>query len=211
VAAGQGSRRAGRRRRLFTSRQRGADERGVTLVEVVITIWILGAVMVTMSSALFSVIKTSDLARRQALAEVELRHYAEAIRQAPYIPCAQLYPNLSGYTAEYRKEVVQTLHTYTPDPSATVDALGAASAIQYWHKSANTATSVVPDAWVNSPALLDAGACSPAGCGTPTAPCTTGDDGVQKLTIQVSIAGTPAVIKSTTVIKRATAPSEQGA
>src|SRR5438132_1514896 len=79
----------------------------MTLIEIAVTLWIIAAVVVSMSSALFTVVKTSDIANRQAIADVELRHYAEAMREAPYIACAS--PQNGPNAIPYRWEVVGTV------------------------------------------------------------------------------------------------------
>lgn len=48
----------------------------------------MGAVMVALMGALFTMTKASDLARKTTLAETELRHYAEFVRNATYSECA---------------------------------------------------------------------------------------------------------------------------
>jgi hypothetical protein len=51
-----------------------ADESGVTLVEILVSVWIVGAVVTAMSAALFTMVRTSDTNNRQALVELKLRH-----------------------------------------------------------------------------------------------------------------------------------------
>jgi prepilin-type N-terminal cleavage/methylation domain-containing protein len=89
VTAGLGS---GRRARAlwerFCSPRARNEESGFTLVEIMITVWIMGALMVAFMGALLSMTKASDTARRITLAETEMRHFSEAIKNAPYVPCA---------------------------------------------------------------------------------------------------------------------------
>src|SRR3974390_2072341 len=63
-------------------------ERGYSLVEILVTVWIMGGVMVALFGALFSTITASDLQNRTTLVETELRHYSEAVNAAVYHPCA---------------------------------------------------------------------------------------------------------------------------
>lgn len=65
-----------------------ADERGATLVEVVLTVILVGLVVVTLVSALFTMTVASDRHRRLAVADAELRRYAEWLRARPYVVCA---------------------------------------------------------------------------------------------------------------------------
>jgi hypothetical protein len=64
------------------------DERGTTLVEVVLTVVLVGLVVVTLVSALFTMTVASDRHRRLAVADAELRRYAEWLRARPYVVCA---------------------------------------------------------------------------------------------------------------------------
>ena len=47
------------------------DEEGFTLVEILITVWIMGAVMVALMGALFTMMRTSDINRKTTEAESE--------------------------------------------------------------------------------------------------------------------------------------------
>ena len=78
-----------------------SDERGFALVEIVITVWIIGAVMVALWRR--TVHDGEDLGyRRSDDARLEeLRRVSEALRAAPYVPCE----DVAG--APFRPEVVQ--------------------------------------------------------------------------------------------------------
>src|SRR5262249_34700757 len=78
-----------------------APEGGFTLVEMLITVWIMGAVTVALMGSLFTMTTASDYERRNAVVETELRHYVDAINAAPYVPCATTAayaPATVGYT-----------------------------------------------------------------------------------------------------------------
>lgn len=66
----------------------GHDERGVTLVEIALTVVLLGLVVVTLVSTLFTMTAAADRQRRIALGDAELRRYAEWLRARPYAVCA---------------------------------------------------------------------------------------------------------------------------
>jgi type II secretory pathway pseudopilin PulG len=74
------------------------NERAYTLIEMTITVWILGAIMVTLVGSLLVMVKSSDQTNRKAMVDQELRRFADAIRALPYEPCAgsSAYTGLSN-------------------------------------------------------------------------------------------------------------------
>lgn len=72
-------------------RARSGDEAGVTLIEVVVSVFIMGVAFAVIVGGLGTAIVGSDLQRRQADADVALRHAAETM---VYQPC--------GTTSTYR-------------------------------------------------------------------------------------------------------------
>ena len=103
MAAGTGTGLLGRAWRRLQLRRPLSDERGFTLIEMVVTVWILGAVIVALSGALFTSIRFSGLEQQKATAEVELRKAVEAVRAAPYVPCENVStaPNYNAYQSAY--------------------------------------------------------------------------------------------------------------
>lgn len=71
------------------SRRRASfGEAGVTLVEVLVAVVILGMAMAAIVGAMGTSIFASDVHRRQATEEVVLRDYAETLAAASYVTCA---------------------------------------------------------------------------------------------------------------------------
>ena len=64
------------------------DERGETLLELVITLMIMGGVVVAMLAGIATAIDTSDANSKEIGAGVVLRDYAEAVTGATYNGCA---------------------------------------------------------------------------------------------------------------------------
>jgi prepilin-type N-terminal cleavage/methylation domain-containing protein len=169
-----------RARRCRDSEARAED--GFTLVEVLIAVWILGVVMVGLIGAIITMTLTSNIDRQVTAVEVELRHYADAVRTAPYKVCAQNsdYATPSGYTpgesaANPSINSVKYRNTFTNDAYLT------------------PANAVAPTAFVAN---------TPPGSGKDTLCRQSGqgqDDGVQLIDLQVKI-GT--VVRSTTILKR---------
>jgi prepilin-type N-terminal cleavage/methylation domain-containing protein len=87
------------------------DERGFTLVELMVTIAIMGIAFVAILTALGGMYKAKDEHRQLATAETWVRRYAESITNAAYVACATtssyngaLTPAMpSGYTAAVTK------------------------------------------------------------------------------------------------------------
>lgn len=67
-------------------RERGG-EAGVTLVEVIVGVAILGIAIVAIVGAMGTSILASDVHRRYADADIALRDYAETLNAASYITC----------------------------------------------------------------------------------------------------------------------------
>jgi type II secretory pathway pseudopilin PulG len=125
VTAGLGSGRGAFARR---SRDENArDEEGFTLVEILITVWIMGGVMVALIGALFTMSRASDMARRNTVAETELRHLAEAVRSAPYEDCINATTRIhytTGYSNPNPATILAGINGQTlwnPPSSATAD------------------------------------------------------------------------------------------
>lgn len=66
-------------------------ESGFTLIEVILAVAIIGIAFVALLGAMATAVSASGLHRTQAVAELEVRRYAELVEAAPW--------NLSGYTA----------------------------------------------------------------------------------------------------------------
>jgi type II secretory pathway pseudopilin PulG len=69
-------------------RARLVSEEGVTLVEILVTVMILGVAFVTLVGGMSSAMIASDIHRKEATAGAALRSYAEAIKGAGYTNCA---------------------------------------------------------------------------------------------------------------------------
>ena len=63
------------------------NERGFTLVELLITIAIMGIVSVVMIQTMTAIVLNSARNRNASVGEVELRRFAEKVRTAPYLTC----------------------------------------------------------------------------------------------------------------------------
>jgi len=72
-----------------------ADESGFSLLEVVMAVAIIGIGFVALLGAMATSVKASGLARTQAVAELEVRRYAELISAATWSSTAT-YPVPSG-------------------------------------------------------------------------------------------------------------------
>jgi prepilin-type N-terminal cleavage/methylation domain-containing protein len=73
-------------------------EAGLTLVEVLMAVAILGIGVVAIVGGMMTSIKSSDLERRAADAQTAVRAYAEAVAGATYAACASSYAT-TGFTA----------------------------------------------------------------------------------------------------------------
>jgi type II secretory pathway pseudopilin PulG len=179
------------------------DERGFSLVEILIAVQIMGAVMVVFGTALFTMIGSSDYARRTTLAETELRRFADAVRAAPYQPCAGVVtadPSTSYGAAD------QYASTWNPPVGAKPAPAGMsddAPQISYWEPPQTGQTllgkidTFKPISGVGSVnAALGTSYCD-------TTTNTGGDTCVQKISLTVrTTQGAPPIVLSTDVYKR---------
>lgn len=78
------------------SRRVMADERGESLLELLIAVMIIGIAVVAIIGGLVTSVLLSDVHRKQATADVAVRDYAESlvnsIANGGYTPCATTYP-----------------------------------------------------------------------------------------------------------------------
>jgi type II secretory pathway pseudopilin PulG len=78
------------------------DDRGESLIELLVTVVIMGFTMVAVVGGLLTAVQMSDVHRKQTNAGVVAQRLAEGVAQAAYVNCAAGYPTAgvpSGYTA----------------------------------------------------------------------------------------------------------------
>ena len=160
----------------------------MTLIEVMATVWIMGAVVVA-AGALFTMIRASQVEKTQTFLEIELRHFADAVRNQQYQACAD--------ANTYK-------HAYTPDASVRQTV----TAVAFWQQPA-LGSGDMSDATFTDSVTLHNNTQDPASSWSNRNDCdasagdTLVDDGVQKITVRIQDIESGASA-STTVIKRAT-------
>ena len=70
----------------MTERRRG--ERGETLIELLITILIVGSAVIAILAGIAVALNSSDEQKKQVGVVLVLHNYAEAVMNATYVPCA---------------------------------------------------------------------------------------------------------------------------
>ena len=65
---------------------------GDTLVEALVTVAVLGVAFVALLGGMATAIRASDVHRKQAMAEITLSNYVEAVQAAPYVSCPSAGP-----------------------------------------------------------------------------------------------------------------------
>lgn len=87
----------------MASASRRRDEAGTTLVELLMTVVILGIAFAVFLGGMTSSIAGSDIHRAQASAETIMRSYAESVKTQTYVNCAgtgtYTYTAPTGFTA----------------------------------------------------------------------------------------------------------------
>lgn len=114
-------------------RMRGED--GVTLIESLVSIAIVGIAFAVFVGGMFTSVLTSDLHRKQATAETVLRQYAEAVKATNYSDCAT--------STSFATAIPPGYATFT---SSVVG-------VTYWSAGSFVATCPVPDQGLQKIAL----------------------------------------------------------
>jgi prepilin-type N-terminal cleavage/methylation domain-containing protein len=121
------------------------NEAGFNLIEVIMTVAILGIAVVAVLSGLLTAANASDFQRKDAVVETALRNYAENIRTAALASCTQnatgqtftalnpdnypvTYPELARYGITLTANPIPTNLACPPSTSSTAILLGASSA-----------------------------------------------------------------------------------
>jgi prepilin-type N-terminal cleavage/methylation domain-containing protein len=142
VTAGLGSGLFWRARRI---RHAAPDERGFTLIEMLIAVSIMGTCVITMVGTIFTMVVTSSYNRNRSVAEVELRKFADLVGAYDYVDCAQAAEYNAAYTAPMgesaQSQVTGTLKSGSTESLLLWDPPGTASDCAY---------GLCPG-WVNSP------------------------------------------------------------
>jgi prepilin-type N-terminal cleavage/methylation domain-containing protein len=114
--------------RQLPDRLRG--DAGVTLIELLVTVVILGVVFVAVLGGMATGMVVSDLHRKQATAETIIRSYAEAVKAASYTVCAG--------TAAYAASAVGYSVPTGLRPTYAVSV----TAVKYWQPGGSTGSFV---------------------------------------------------------------------
>lgn len=75
------------------------DESGLTLIECLVTVVIMGLAFVALLGGLGTSIFASDIHRKQATSETILRSFAEHVKTATYVACASTSSYVGSFTA----------------------------------------------------------------------------------------------------------------
>src|SRR6185369_1991475 len=107
-------------------RNRLDDDRGETLIELLVTVVILGTAVVAIVAALATAIRVSDIHRKQASAGAYVRAYAEALET--YVAAGSYQPCPVG-TAYDGRFTIPAPEDVKYDPPSVVS-------VEYWTGSA---------------------------------------------------------------------------
>lgn len=148
---------------------------------MLVTVWIIGAAVVAMVSGMFTMVKASDVQRRTAVAETQLRRLVEVVRAAPYVPC---YGSMS-----FPRKVTTYTDAYTGGGN-TIVVNGDTISVDTTQDIEHWGGSLTSD---GSPNLQNLWHGCPAG----------GDQGIQVFSLGVTVLGAPDVATHTQfVVKR---------
>lgn len=102
----------------------GGGERGDTLLEIIISISIMGIAVLAVLAAVGTGVTTSSIHRQSVLGSTSVRDLAEAVQAAPYSPCASTYvpspvPSVSGFSYTISVPSVLAYPAASPVPSGS--------------------------------------------------------------------------------------------
>lgn len=105
------------------NRTRSPSESGLTLIELLITVMIMGVAFVALIGGMTSSFIGASVHRRQAIAETDMRRYAEAMKGAAY---ASTYASLpatftvsTGFAADFPVVLSETCRPTTSTTNCT--------------------------------------------------------------------------------------------
>lgn len=159
------------------------NERAYTLIEVTLTVWIMGAVIVTLIGSLLVMVKSADNTNRHALVDQELRRVSDAIRAMPYEPCADV-------TAATPGGAYSTAFNSSATLSGTQDLL---FGVNYYLPSSTAAA----PAWSGHTATWPYNANSTPQCNDP---------GAQRIAVVVFMKNPPLFTEAAVITKRSGSP-----
>src|SRR3954467_9641984 len=79
--------------------RRTRSNAGMTLIELMVTISIMGVAFASILAGLSGMFRSNDQDRRLAVIETYLRRYADDVQGAPYVSCANATAYQSSYSA----------------------------------------------------------------------------------------------------------------
>lgn len=110
----------------------GADERGVSLLEVLVAIAVLSTALIAAMSGLFTSVKTSVSNADRQQRSAALSSYGESLKGLVYVPCSDAAG--ASYTRDYAawpdRWTPATGVTAPPDAASMVLAV---TSVQYWN------------------------------------------------------------------------------
>jgi type II secretory pathway pseudopilin PulG len=119
--------------RAFWQRREPAGERGITLVEILVGVVVLGALTVAMVGSLYTISYVSDQQRNISVAEAEGRRLVEQIRALGYVKCPA--------DANDADQSVRYPMVFNPGDNASGLLTAQITSIEYWDGTGLSATS----------------------------------------------------------------------
>lgn len=162
-----------RRRRLAA-----ADQRGLSLVEVILAIMLIGTVILSLAAGMLTLVRTSASTSERQQMQLALGSITENLLVSPYVPC-QFAPTNPGAAAQFHDA---QYHAWSGAWSPSLPGMSEARivGVEYWSTNPDNNASTTDGAYRT--------ACPP----DPSGPSTPRDQGTQRITVEVSMnGGTP--------------------
>jgi len=154
-----------------------ADQRGLSLVEVILAIMLIGTVILSLAAGMLTLVRTSASTSERQQVQLALGSITENLLVSPYVPC-QFAPTDPAAAAAFHDG------RYHAWPGSWVPSLPGMSAakitrVEYWNTDPDGNPSTTDGAYRS--------ACPPDPSGVPA----TRDQGTQRVTVEVSMNGRP--------------------
>lgn len=117
------------------------SERGVSLLEVLVAVAVIGTAMVAAMAGLFTTVREAGANGERQQRSAALMSFGESLKGAQYLPCAE--PGGGSYTDAYRAWPQR----WSPPAGAAPDIASltlAVSRVEYWDRATSSFTSSCP-------------------------------------------------------------------
>jgi prepilin-type N-terminal cleavage/methylation domain-containing protein len=116
------------RRRLASAHRHARDaQSGYTLIEVVIAVALSGLVILSLATAMLTIVRTNALSSERQRVDAAMTSFSESVQASPYLPCA----DHADYTDSF-------FGTWTDSWTVPDGALATIDRVDYWDAASSS-------------------------------------------------------------------------